>query len=255
MVGKRLRGSPDSMTAQRDILSGDLAERDRALPELRPRCATPPSAPAPTLYLVGGAVRDALLGPGADEPRPGGRRGPRARWSRRSGARRGPRPLRDRDRAPGRQGRSTSRGRARRPTRSPVRCPRCARRRSPRTSRGATSRSTRWRSRFDAPSELIDPHGGLDDLRGRAAAGAARRLVRRRPDPGAARGPLRGPVRASSSSPRPLALLRATDLGTVSRDRVAAELRQARRGAERPRAASSCSPAGGCSSSRRAPAS
>ena len=42
---------------------------------------------------------------------------------------------------------------------------------------------------------LIDPHGGRADLESRPAAGPARALLRRRPDPGAARGPLRGPLR------------------------------------------------------------
>ena len=46
------------------------------------------------------------------------------------------------------------------------------------------------------PGALIDPHGGLDDLRAGLLRVLHERLVRRRPDPGAARRPLRGPARA-----------------------------------------------------------
>ena len=63
------------------------------------------------------------------------------------------------------------------------------------TSAAATSRSTRWRSRCAASRELIDPHGGAGRPRSGPAAGPARALLRRRPDPGDPRRPLRGPLR------------------------------------------------------------
>ena len=79
---------------------------------------------------------------------------------------------------------------------------------SRRTWRGATSRSTRWRSRFRARRELIDPHGGADDLERGAAARPPRALVRRRPDAGDARRPLRGAVRLRARAARPSAAAR-----------------------------------------------
>ena len=73
------------------------------------------------------------------------------------------------------------------------------------------------------PGEVVDPHGGLDDLR----AGRLRVLHDRSfvDDPTRA---LRGARYAArlglEVEPDTLRLLRATDLGTVSRDRVVAEL-------------------------------
>ena len=120
--------------------------------------ARAPGAPAvldalgaePGVYVVGGAVRDALLGRVPREldvvvegdavaGRPARRGAARRR-------RRGPRPLRHGRRCARRRRRSTSSPRARRPTRTRARCPTCGpARASRRTSRGATSPSTRSR--------------------------------------------------------------------------------------------------------------
>ena len=107
-------------------------------------------------------------------------------------------------------------------------------RRGPR--RGATSRSTRWRCRSAEPGDADRPPRGRRRPARGAAARPARALVRRRPDPGAARGPLRGPARPRARAAARAELLRAADLGTVSGDRVDAELAQARRRADGPRA-------------------
>ena len=79
------------------------------------------------------------------------------------------------------------------------------------------------------PDLLLDPHGGVDDLR----AGALRVLHDRSfaDDPTRALRAARYAARLGfEPEPETEALLRATDLGTVSRDRVAAELAQAGRG-------------------------
>ena len=76
---------------------------------------------------------------------------------------------------------------------------------------------------FDAPNEVIDPLGGLEDLH----AGLLRVLHDDSftDDPTRALRAARYAARLGFEvEPHTLALLRATDLGTVSRDRVAAEL-------------------------------
>ena len=69
--------------------------------------------------------------------------------------------------------------------------------------RVATSASMRWRSPLGAPDALIDPHGGSRRPRRGRAARAARRFTRRRPDAGAARRPLRRAARARAWSRGP----------------------------------------------------
>ena len=95
--------------------------------------------------------------------------------------------------------------------------------------------------------ELIDPHGGQRRPRSRPAAGPAPALLRRRPDPGAPRRPLRGALRLRAGA-RDRELLREADLehglGRPPRGRAAAPRRRDRR---RPRA-SRCSPSGAWSS-------
>ena len=162
------------------------------------------------VYLVGGAVRDLLLGPPARRRRPGrrGRRGGAggAAGRRRAASTSASAPSRSRSTGT----RSTSPAPAPRPIRSRGRCrwslpPRASRPTSP----AATSRSTRWRSRSQGEPRLIDPHGGARRPRGGPAAGPASALLRGRPDPGDPRRPLRGRASASRSSRRPSELLRA----------------------------------------------
>ena len=122
--------------------------------------------------------------------------------------------------------RSTSPAPAPRPTRIPARCPMVepGRRASRPTSAAATSRSTRWRSRSPASRRLIDPHGGAADLEARPAAGPAPALLRRRPDPGDPRRPLRRPARLRArAGDRASCCARPTST-TVSADRREAEL-------------------------------
>ncbi len=85
--------------------------------------------------------------------------------------------------------------------------------------------------------ELIDPHGGLEDLERGALRVLHDALLRRRPDPRPSRRALRGALRLRAG-PGTERLLRDADLATVSSDRVEAELRKlaaeetARRGFE-----------------------
>ena len=146
--------------------------------------------PGIALYLVGGSVRDAFLDRDATTPTSTSRPTPAPTRSRRIvagwadavwlqgqrfgtvGCAEGRRALRDHD--------LPRRG-------VPPREPQARGRRSPTTSRptsrGATSRSTRWRSRSTSPSSSI-PFGGLADLAAAPAAHAARRpRCRSRDDP------------------------------------------------------------------------
>ena len=111
-------------------------------------------------------MRDTLLGRRRTEPRPGRRRRSARRSSRSSAARRGSTsgsstatvalPTGSIDVARARAETYPQPGRA---------AGRCARPASTRTSPGATSPSTRSPSPLADPGALIDPHGGLDDLR------------------------------------------------------------------------------------------
>ena len=143
-------------------------------------------------YLVGGAVRDELLGreskdadflvPGVDAaglqaalapPRQG-----RGAHRRRQAGRHAPLSARPRGRARSRRPGSSSRrsGASARPdpaattSRSSSTRPR----RSPTTSAAATSRSTRWHASI-ADGELVDPFGGRDDLERAACSARSRR--------------------------------------------------------------------------------
>ena len=118
------------------------------------------------------------------------------------------------------------------------------------TSAAATSRSTRWRSRSTGEPRLIDPHGGQADLE----AGLLRVLHRESfvDDPTRAIRAARYAARFGFElEPETEALLRATDLGTVSADRREAELLRLAGEPSAVRAASRCSPSGGCSSRAR----
>ena len=119
------------------------------------------------------------------------------------------------------------------------------------TSPGATSRSTRWRSRCAASRELIDPHGGRADLE----AGLLRVLHPRSfvDDPTRALRAARYAARFGFElEPETETLLREADLDTVSVDRREAELLRLAAEAEARPSASSCSPSGGWSSCARA---
>ena len=137
------------------MLTDQLARLDRLQPVFEAVAAV--SEPFEGVYLVGGTVRDILLGERElrrrhrgrgrrDRPRPGARR--RARR-----ARAGPREVRHRGRdlrrrrACGRRHRADASSTTRRPRCRPSSTPRSAR-----TSSAATSRSTRWRSRSRAPT-------------------------------------------------------------------------------------------------------
>ena len=178
------------------------------------------------VYLVGGAVRDLLLGRGRDDldlvveadpaeiaARLGGEVVSHERFAT-AKARLG--------------GHEIDIARARRETyERPGALPRGQPgRASPRTWRDATSRSTRWRSRSAATARrrACSTPTGARRPRGRAAAGAPPRQLRRRPDPGAAGRPLRGPLRVRARGARPPSSSRTTDLGTVSAERREAEL-------------------------------
>ena len=134
-----------------------------------------------------------------------------------------PRPVRDRDGRATTAARSTSPGREPRPTRIRARCPRCAPADLGRRPRAPRLHGQRDRGAARRSGALIDPHGGVDDL----GAGALRVLH----DGSFADDPTRA-LRAAryaarlglEPEPRTLELLRATDLATVSADRVAAEL-------------------------------
>ena len=120
--------------------------------------------------------------------------------------------------------------------------PRSGRRRSPQdlARRDFTLNAMACRSAGDP--ELIDPHGGLDDLGG-AAAGPARRLLRRRPDPRPAGRSLRGALRLRAGARyRAAAAARPTSRrcrATASRPSSASSPASPRRAA-----ASSCSTSG-----------
>ena len=211
MVGKRALGDPKPrfVAAQREISTDGLGERIAALPGFAAvrdaadaRRASTRTWSAARCATRCSAARRANLDLVVD-----GDPGAADRGARRRGRRL--RPLRDRDGRRSPAGRSTSPARGPRPTRSPGALPEVQpgdAGRGPR--RAATSPSTRWRCRSPSPDELIDLHGGLEDLRRGPAAGPARGLVRRRPDQGAARGPLRGPARARA---------RAADAGAAAR--------------------------------------
>ena len=213
-----------------------------AVPEAGEIVAAAGGAP---LYLVGGAVRDLLLGRWPRRPRP--RRRGRPCRDRPAAGRRGRRARAVRD-GEGPAGRARGRHRPRaqpRPTSAPGPCPRSARPESRRTLRVATSRSTRSRSRSArGPGRLLDPHGGLADLERGRAAGAARALVRDDPTRALRARALRRPARARARGRRPPSACAETDLGTVSGERVAAELGKLAAERDRPAGASSCSPAG-----------
>ena len=160
---------------------------------------SPPWPASRACYVVGGAVRDALLGRVAARARPGrrGRRG-RRRAARRRARRRHadrPRALRDGDHRAPASSPSTSRARAASATRGRARCRRSSwARRSRRTWRGGTSRVNAMAvraGRRDAYGVAGRPRGP----RARRPARAARPLVRRRPDADAAARPLRRAAR------------------------------------------------------------
>ena len=79
--------------------------------------------------------------------------------------------------------------------------------------------------------ELIDPHGGLEDLQRGPAASAAPRLVRGRPHPRPAGRPIRGPLRLRAGAAHRASCCRRTDLATVSQRPGGRRAPKARRGA------------------------
>ena len=175
------------------------------------------------------------------------------RWPRGSGAERArARALRHRQ---GRARRPRGRHRqppAPRPTRTPARCPR--------STPAPTIEADLGRRDFTLNAmaiplggepRLIDPHGGRADLE----AGLLRVLHARSfvDDPTRALRAARYAARLGFElEPETEALLRATDLGTVSADRREAELLRLAARSDARRAASSCSPSGGWSSCARA---
>ena len=202
MVGKRPQGSLN-FARDRPARHIDLpisASGSRPCPGFAEARAAAERAGADA-YLVGGAVRDALLGrPVANlDLVVEGDHVPLVEAL--GGERRAPRPLRHRHGPAHRAARSTS------PAPAPRRYPRagCAARGAPgRARRGpATARLHRQRDggRARRPGRADRPARRPRRPARRDAAGAPRGLVRRRPDPGAARRPLRGAARASSPTP------------------------------------------------------
>ena len=80
---------------------------------------------------------------------------------------------------------------------------RAGRRASRPTSAAATSRSTRWRSRCAGEPRLIDPYGGEARPRGGLLRVLHAALLRGRPDAGDPRRPLRVPLRLRAGAARP----------------------------------------------------
>ena len=168
---------PPEAIGQRDMvgeLAADASRSPRSTPRSSPSASTPcPESPScasrrgaagpPTWWAAPSATccsaparRPRRRGRGRDRARSPRRSG--ASWSSTSASRRRPSCVDDLeiDIARARDGdlraaRGAARGRARR--------------RSTRTWPAATSRSTRWRCRCTGEAELIDPHGGVDDLR------------------------------------------------------------------------------------------
>ena len=177
-------------------------------------------------YLVGGVVRDLLLGREGvdlDVAIEGDRRGARRRCPGSSLERDGLLPHRA-ARAGRREDRRRPDPRRELPA-ARARCRRSGPPRSPRTSPAGTSRSTRWRSRCAESAELLDPHGGLDDLR----AGRLRVLHERSfiDDPTRALRAARYAARFGFElEPETARLLGEADLSTVSEDRIQNELRR-----------------------------
>ena len=175
------------MTPELEIDRDGLAGRIAGLPGFE---AVREAARSADAYLVGGAVRDALLGREPDRSRPGRRRRPPGA---RPGARRRAsraRPVRHRDG----HGRGTHRGRRPRSRRVISVSGRAARgpagwdRRGPLASRLQRQRDGRGAER---PRRADRPSGRGGGPATRAAARPARALARRRPDARAAGGPLR----------------------------------------------------------------
>ena len=228
MVGKRPPDPAGSTASARDRHRRASRARIAALPGLRRGRARPRARPGVEAYLVGGAVRDALLGADAREPRPRRRRRPPRARSRRSAARR-----RVHDRFGDRDGRAAGDGAidvaaARAETyAAPGRAARGApggARRGPGAPRLHRQRDRGRRSPI--PASLIDPHGGLADLRRRRCCGSCT-SGSFADDPTRALRAARYAARLGLEvEPRTLELLRATDLATVSADRVDAELRR-----------------------------
>ena len=215
--GARCRPQKPKIEPQR--LAGAPARRSRA----SIACARLP--PGSAAYLVGGAVRDLLLGRGRadiDVAVEGDVARARAAPRRRDAhprALRAPRPFAST------ASRSIWRRRAAetyaRPGALPEVQPGDAR---ARTSPAATSRqrdggAARRRSGADRSPR------GLEDLRARRAAGAAHRLVRGRPNPRPAGRAIRGALRVHAGA-RDRGAASARGLSTVSRDRMETELRK-----------------------------
>ena len=190
-------------------------------------------------YLVGGAVRDLLLGRRARRPRRGG--GGRAPRRSPSGSAADAR-LRTAASGPRRAAVDGTRGR---PGRHPARDLRAA----GRASRGRVGvdrrrpRSAGLHRQRDGGSarrgaaDLLDPHGGLADLEAASCACCTTRSFVDDPTRALRAAAIRGALRLRARR-RTAELLRAADLETVSAERVEAELRRlaaeeaARRGFE-----------------------